>query len=446
MPVTVPTQWPAHNSLEAHTNEYPCRVAVFGRRSWRRRGQKSPEQTPPIPAFRATMDCTPWVLDGLWPVELNTGGPETTPVADYLKRDLQRIADSANQRLRVIAGAGLDEETRRAEESRVFNVARAFAVLRVESTVRQLRREPIGFEPTADALPPAVVDAEVDTAAPPPREPAPPGESGRHARPERTPEPGPDAPPAAPAEPEPQPEPQREPEPEPQPQPELESERQRLLRLLRSIARQEPGLRWAAALGDDGAPAGTPVVTTDLAHGWIPPGVELPEGVELLAPGRRTGSAADMVAGMRSVVTYTPGDPFGGVPEQERVAGSARPRRVDPIDDLPRRLADATQHRRGLPRLVHETLMTAAAGRVPEARVHLLRVHLDTARYQLLAQYPNLDQALLLNCLLLAAAEAAVTGDATAAGYHFAWFRVLDGEVAEPRSTTPRGAAVGHPE
>ena len=38
--------------------------------------------------------------------------------------------------------------------------------------------------------------------------------------------------------------------------------------------------------------------------------------------------------------------------------------------------------------------MTAAAGRGREARVHLLRVHLDTARYQLLAQYPNLDQAL----------------------------------------------------
>ncbi len=340
------------------------------------------------------MDCTPWVLDGLWPVELSTVGPETAPVAEYLKRDLQRIADSANQRLRVIAGAGLDEATRRAEESRVFNVARAFAVLRVESTVRQLRREPIGFEPAADALPPA------------------------------------------PAEREPRP------EPEPEPQPELESEQQRLLRLFRSITRQGPGLRWAAGLRDDG----TPVVATDLAHGWIPPGIELPEGIELLAPARRTGTAADMVDGLRSVLSYTPGDSFGGVTERHRVAGSARPRRVDPIDNLPRRLAEATEHRRGLPRLVHALLMTAAAGRVPEAQTDLLRVHLDTARYQLLAQYPNVDQPLLLNCLLLAAAEATVTGDLTAAGYHFAWFHVLGGEVAETRSTAPRPAVAEQPE
>ncbi len=453
MTETVPRQCAAHNSLGAHTDEYPCRVAVFGWSLRRRRGQKSPGQAPPIPAFRSTMDCSPWVLEGLWPIELSAGGPETTPVADYLKRDLQRIADSANQRLRVIAGAGLDEANRQAEEARVFNVARAFAVLRVESTVRQLRREPIGFEPVTAILPAAVVDAEPVRSAPPPEpepspEPAPPPESApppkpapiregaRHAKPERTPEPEPDARPSAPAQRQPRP------EPEPEPQPALESEQQRLLRLLRSIARQEPGLRWAAALRDDG----TPIVTTDLAHGWIPPGVDLPEDVELLPPARRTGTAADMVDGMRSPVTYTPGDSFGGVPENARVAGSARPRRVDRIDDLPRRLTEATQHRRGLPRLVHTLLTAAAAGRVPEAQVDLLRVHLDTARYQLLAQYPDVDRALLLNCLLLAAAEATVTGDATAAGYHFAWFRVLGGEVADAGPETPRTAAAGHPE
>ena len=45
------------------------------------------------------------------------------------------------------------------------------------------------------------------------------------------------------------------------------------------------------------------------------------------------------------------------------------------------------------------------------AEVDVLRVHLDTARYQLFAQYPDPDNALLLNCLLLAATEAIVTGD-----------------------------------
>ena len=104
-------------------------MAFFGWLS-KRRGQKRIEQLPPVPGFRATMDCTPWVLDGLWPSELNAAGPDSDPLAGYLERDLRRIADSANQRLRVIAAAGLDEDTRRAEESRVFNVARAFATVR----------------------------------------------------------------------------------------------------------------------------------------------------------------------------------------------------------------------------------------------------------------------------------------------------------------------------
>ena len=360
------------------------------------------------------MDCTPWVLDGLWPSELNAAGPDSDPLAGYLERDLRRIADSANQRLRVIAAAGLDEDTRRAEESRVFNVARAFAVLRVESTVRQLRREPIGFEPVGNALDAprdVVVEPEViEPAAPPEPEPIPvaqpaptPRDAARHAKPD----------------------------PAPEPQAALESDQQRLLRLVRSIARQEPGLCWAAGLREDG----TPVLVTDLAHGWIPPGVDIPEGVELLAPARRPGSAADLVYGLRTTVTYTPGDSFGGVGERDRVAGSPLPRRVRPIDDLSRRLTEATRHRRGLPASVH-TLMAAADG-VPEPQIDLLRVHLDTARYQLLAQYPDANPALLLNCLLLAAAVASLTGDRTAAGYHFAWFTALAGEVAEPLPAAP---------
>ena len=97
------------------------------------------------------MDCTPWVLGGLWPAELHRVTPETALLAEYLKKDLQRIADSANERLRDISEAGLEEQVRQSEESRVINVARAFAVLRVESTVRQLRKEPLGFQPEISA-------------------------------------------------------------------------------------------------------------------------------------------------------------------------------------------------------------------------------------------------------------------------------------------------------
>ena len=384
------------------------------------------------------MDCTPWVLGGLWPDELDAADP----VADYLRRDLQRIADSANDRLRVIAQAGLDEDTRRAEETRVFNVSRAFATLRVESTVRQIRREPIGFELSANALPPvvetttvmppvvettivmpAVVDAEV-AETPPSPEPEPEPEPVRESVVE--PEPVPDVPRHA------------KPDPAPEPRAELESDQQRLLRLVRSIARQEPGICWAAGLRGDG----TPVLATDLAHGWIPPDVHIPEGVELLQPARRPGSAADMVYGLRSTVTYIPGDSFGGVSDLDRVADSPWPRRVEPIGDLSRRLADATRNRRGLPGSVYGLL--TAADQVAEPQIDILRVHLDTARYQLLAQYPNAAPALLLNCLLLAAAVAVLTDDRTGAGYHFAWFTALAGEVAEPPPGQPGAAADEH--
>ncbi|HZE16040.1 MAG TPA: DUF5631 domain-containing protein, partial [Mycobacterium sp.] len=47
----------------------------------------------------------------------------------------------------------------------------------------------------------------------------------------------------------------------------------------------------------------------------------------------------------------------------------------------------------------------AAETGVLEAEIDVLRVHLDTARYQLLAEYPDLVAALQLNCMLLAATE-----------------------------------------
>jgi hypothetical protein len=37
-------------------------------------------------------------------------------------------------------------------------------------------------------------------------------------------------------------------------------------------------------------------------------------------------------------------------------------------------------------------------------------VYRDTSRYQLVAQHPDIEPGLLLNCLLLAATEAIATG------------------------------------
>ncbi|HET9876957.1 MAG TPA: DUF5631 domain-containing protein, partial [Mycobacterium sp.] len=59
-----------------------------------------------------------------------------------------------------------------------------------------------------------------------------------------------------------------------------------------------------------------------------------------------------------------------------------------------------------------------------------------TARHQLLAQYPDADTTLLLNCMLLAATEGIATGDKVSANYHFAWFQALS--TAPPGRWSPR--------
>jgi len=331
-----------------------------------------------VPTFDTPADCTPWVIGGLWPVELATVTPETAAVADYLQNDLRRIADSANERIKGLWHAGLPEDVRRAEEARIINVARAFAVLRVESTVRQLRHGSTGFNAehlslTADPERPPPSAVEVEPA------------------PAITPVPS-------------------------------AAETERLARLLHFVARQEPGLRWAVGERADG----TTILVTDLAHGWIPSGIALPKGVELPLPGRRRGRASELLGEVVASVAYQPGDPIGSRANEPPPATSIEARRLPEVEALDSKLAEATRSREGLPRLAHTLAGTAAAGTgVLDAEVDVLRVHCETARYRLLGRYPDADAALLVNCLLLAATEALATGDAVSANYHFSWFEAL---------------------
>ncbi|SOX56781.1 hypothetical protein MAAFP003_5492 [Mycobacterium ahvazicum] len=537
-----------------------------------------------MPAFSSPVDCTPWVIGGLWPAELSTATDETATLAEYLEKDLQRITASANKQLGMVKRAGLTDVGRRAAEARVIDEARARAVRRVESTIRQLelmkaqtrarlqtaqvarrfstadlektqvipavpaaepdvaapataetevipvvpvkqpeirsrtldqtqvipvipaepelpveepsvsadhddasggRHRAPSEEPTVDVAVPlrqdvsaAAVDAESETARlqklVPPAEPAvsepePEPEPEVVSEPEREPEPEPEPEPEAVSEPEPEPEPeavsepepeavsepepevvgQPEPEPEPEllvvsepdpePEPELEAEPQpvpapaapavvesdseRLHRLLSHVVRQEPGLNWAVGdLAD-----GTTLLVTDLAHGWIPPGIALPVGVRLLAPGRRRGKAAALLGEATRTATYTPGDRVGRATDFPPTDSSVQARELPPVEDLGWELGRVTHWRDGLPRLVHTLAKAATSGTgVVEEEADLLRVHLDTARYQLLSQYPDVVPTLLLNCLLLAATESSVAGDVTSANYHLAWFQKLD--------------------
>ncbi len=386
-------------------------MAVFGRNTARRRLKRATQQALSVPTFDAPADCTPWVIGGLWPAELETVTPATATVAEYLKNDLQRIADSANERLRALRRAGMSEAARRAEEARIINVGRAFAVLRVESTVRHLRSGGLGFgteSPSLTAAPvrrPTLADTQViDTVVEVEDAVREVGDNERTGpQSVQAPEPAairPAAPPVVPSEPEPD----------------------DLGRPLAFVARQEPGLRWAIGERADG----TTVLVTDLAYGWIPPGVDLPAGVGLLPPARRVGRVAELLGDVVRSAVYHPGDPFGGV-RHEPMAASPDGRQLPLVDDLGWKLAEATHWRDGLPRMVH-TLAKAGAARtgVVEAEVDVLRVHSDTARYQLMAQYPDIDPATLSNCLLLAATEAIAVGDLLSANYHFAWFEALD--------------------
>lgn len=342
-----------------------------------------------MPTFTAPLDCTPWVVGGLWPTELSPADIETAALAEYLKVDLQRIANSANEDLKAIARAGMVHPARRDAEARVIDEARALAERRVESTVRQLRqmrRHTPGLR--SDNMDKTQVMPALREASPPPA---------------GTPSDVPEDP------------------------VETADDDQRLHRLLAFAAREEPRLSWAIGEATDG----TTVLVTDLAHGWIPPGIAVPEGVRLLEPRRRSGRVSDLLGDTTRTVTYAPGDSANWMPDSPGTTSSTAPLQLPAVDDLGWKLGVATHRREGLPRLVN-TLVKAAAGGadVVEQEADLLRVHLDTARYQLLAQYPDPDLSHLLNCMLLAATESLVSGDSTSANYHFAWFEELDAELA----------------
>ncbi len=426
-------------------------MAIFGRITARQRLRRATRESLAIPAFSSPVDCSPWVTGGLWPAELSTATVETGTLAEYLKADLQRITDSANDALKVIKRAGMPDPVRWAEEAQVIDEARARAVRRVESTIRHLhavkadaaveQRRPqdderfggpdIGHtraipavtveEPAGDAATPAMPEPEeaiesqrdpapvVDAVAGPAagEEDEPEVSQGRHRAPgdagagEATAAPAPAA---------------------IEPVVAGESDEERLQRLLAFVVHQEPRLNWAVGDRSDG----TTVIVTDLAHGWIPPGITLPAGVRLLEPERRTGRISALVGESRRTVTYAPGDSLGRLDDLAETTASAQPRELRPVDDPGWELSQATHWRDGLPRMVHTLAKAAGAGTgVAEEEIDLLRVHLDTARYQLLTQYPNVNPALLLNCLLLAATEAAVTGDPVSTNYHLAWFKKL---------------------
>jgi hypothetical protein len=205
------------------------------------------------------------------------------------------------------------------------------------------------------------------------------------------------------------------------------AERARLERLVAAVARQQPRLAWAAG----NRPDETTVLTTDLASGWIPPGIELPAVVTLLSPERRRGDLEILLGEVTVATGYTP---IHYVPEEdEPIPTSPRPRHVADIDDLGWELNQATQWRDGLPRLAHTLAKAASSGTgVLDREVDLLQTHLREVSTRVLDGYPeHVDVHDVGNWQLLAAIDALVAGDKSAATYHFAWFQACSTTIGK---------------
>lgn len=210
--------------------------------------------------------------------------------------------------------------------------------------------------------------------------------------------------------------------------------RARLQRLVAAVARQQPRLAWAA--GD--RPDQTTILATDLASGWIPPGIEIPAAVTLLLPERRRGDLETLLGEVTVASVYTP---THHVPdEDEPLPTSPRPRQVPDIDELGWELGQATQWRDGLPRLAHTLAKAASASTgVLDSEVELLHEHLTVIGGRILDSYPDqVDAHGVGNWQLLAAIDALVAGDKRAATYHLAWFQACGSTHAttEHRPTT----------
>ena len=203
----------------------------------------------------------------------------------------------------------------------------------------------------------------------------------------------------------------------------------RLQRIVDAVARQESRLAWAA--GD--RPDDTTVLITDLADGWIPPGVEIPSVVTLLEPGRRRGDLEALLGEVKTTVMHTP-DRY--VPEEdESVPTSPRPRHAPEIEELGWELSSATHWRDGLPRLAHTLAKAASSGTgVDPSEVELLQQQMHNVGERVLDAYPDeIDPKHVGNWQLLAAIEALIRGDRVGANYHLAWFQACMTSTTGPQ-------------
>ncbi len=200
------------------------------------------------------------------------------------------------------------------------------------------------------------------------------------------------------------------------------AKRTRLQRLVEAVARQEPQLRWAIGEREDG----TTILVTDLARGWIPPHVEIPTGVNILAPAQRRPGLESLLCEAEVIESWSPGQYLPEAKDVDPVPMSIRARDLPKVDDLNWELTQAANWRDGLPRLAHTLAKAGVAGTgILDSEGELLHEHLHAKSIAVLNAYPDVDPDEVGSWQLLAAIDALIASRRTSLNYHFAWFQTL---------------------
>ncbi|WP_421845689.1 DUF5631 domain-containing protein [Mycobacterium sp.] len=200
------------------------------------------------------------------------------------------------------------------------------------------------------------------------------------------------------------------------------ADQERLRRIVNAVARQEPGLSWAAGLRDDRR---NTLLVTDLAGGWIPPHVQLPAHVLLLEPAdrNRDASAVELLGAVSESAAH---HPHGYITEAGadavKLTGDRTARTLPTIDELGPTLVEAVRRRDGLPRVAQAVAVAAARNYgVPDNEAELLRERATEIRRSVLTAYPHHDRANVADWMLLAAIMGLIEDSPTTANYHLAW-------------------------
>lgn len=193
-----------------------------------------------------------------------------------------------------------------------------------------------------------------------------------------------------------------------------------------AVARQAPNIAWAAGLRDDET---TTVLVTDLAGGWIPPGVLLPPGVTLLPPAQRRHdlSVVDLLGAVIATATHQPNTYVAEAGPNDPLPGAGeRARYGQRIDELGPTLTDAAGASSRLPRIV-QTVAHVVARRsgVADNEIERFRNVVNDIATKVLSAYPHHLPRDVADWMLLAAIDALIDGSEELARYHLAWHQAV---------------------